>query len=177
MEGLRGLNGMINSALKGVSHQIMSNNELFHYNPVWVIKRLICQCRIWQVPAARKRGLCLPQSVCHNAPTTAFFHTKSHLYCTGKEREMLLFFSKKHTTNALGHDLSLLFSARSPTLKTWSFWILIKHRGTSQGVLAWQRKLLWFMYYFVVPAWSLPVMRGRGDEWTNQTGQLFLFVN
>lgn len=35
-----------------------------------------------------------------------------------EEREMLLFFSKKHTTNALGHDLSLLFSARSPTLKT-----------------------------------------------------------
>lgn len=48
-EGLKGLKMMINSALKRVNHQIMSNNELFHYNPVWVIKRLICQCWFWQV--------------------------------------------------------------------------------------------------------------------------------
>lgn len=146
-------------------HQ-MCNNEPFHFNSVCLIITLICQS--WFCPVLETR-LHLQISVCQNVLKTAFFfHIKSHLFSTGgkKEKDVVILF-QKHTTNALGHGLSLLFSARSPTLKTWSFWILIKHQGTSQGVLAWQRKLLWFMYYFVVPAWSLHVMRDCGDEWKN----------
>lgn len=158
---------MINRALKWVSHQIMSNNELFHYNPVWVIMRLICQCRFWQV---LQPGRAIFTRHCATMHWKQLSLTLNLIYIVQKKKkkDRCCYSFPKHTTNALGHDLSLLFSARSPTLKTWSFWILIKHQGTSQGVLAWQRKLLWFMYYFVVPAWSLPVMRDCGDEWKDR---------
>lgn len=48
-EGLPGLKRRIISAVKSLSLQIISNNELFHSNLLWVIKRLICQCWFWQV--------------------------------------------------------------------------------------------------------------------------------
>lgn len=147
---------------KGVSYQILSNNGLFHYNDVWIITRLICQFWFWQVlhpGEAIFNTVLVPQ-------WNVFFHVKSCLF--GAENKERCCSFPKHNTNALGHDLSLLFRARSPTLTTWSFWILIKHQGTSQGVLTWQRKPLWFMYYFVVPAWSLTVMRSCGDEWKNR---------
>lgn len=68
--------------------------------------------------SAARKGYIYP-SLCHNALKTAFFDIKSHLYCAEKKKKDRCCYSfPKHTTNALGHDLSLLFSARSPTLKT-----------------------------------------------------------
>lgn len=78
-----------------------------------------------------------------------------------KQREMLLLFSKTHHLGSGAWFVIVIRCSLTYSLKTWSFWILIKHQGTSQGLLAWQRKLVWFTPHFVVDAKSLPLMRDR----------------
>lgn len=88
---------MINSAPKGVSHQIMSNNELFHYNPVWVIKRLICQCRLWQVPAARKEGAVFTTvRVPQCSDNSLLSHQISFILYGERKRDAVILLQKTH---------------------------------------------------------------------------------
>ena len=71
--------------------------------------------------------------------TKTYLHFKSHSLWTtqqkkGRKTNIKLLFFQNTRPGLWGDDLSLFFTASSPTLKTWSFWILIKHHGASHGI-------------------------------------------
>lgn len=106
---------------------------------------------VFLAASAARKGLYLQQiwntTVCLKHPVFALIAFILRREKT--ERRMLLLFSKTQEECSRAWFVIVIQCSLTYSLKTWSFWILIKHHATSQGG-SWQSKLIYGLFFFLL---------------------------